>query len=68
MKKAGNQPLFVESGLKPGQVEDVDPVKLVILPALLDKPRNCVGDRGIGGLPSRTANWAFVSLMLVDLR
>ena len=49
VEKTGNHPLLVQPGL-PREIQDVDPVELVIL-TLLNQRGNCVGDRGIGGLP-----------------
>ena len=48
MEEAGNHPLFVEPGPR-GKIQHIDPVELVVL-AVLDQPRDGVGDRRIGGL------------------
>ena len=48
MQKAGNHPLLVEPGT-PGEIQHVDPVELVIL-ALLDQKPDRIRHRRIGGL------------------
>ena len=48
MEEAGNHPLFVEPGAL-RKIQHVDAVELVIL-AVVDQPRDGIGNRGIGGL------------------
>jgi len=48
MEEAGNHPLFVQPG-SPRKIQQVDPVEFVVL-ALINKPRNGIGDRRIGSL------------------